>query len=467
MRRSAFWFGVGVGAASTLGAQWLFRRTLQPSSCSGYHPEFYVNSYWLDSAGYYQSCPNPPLVARRYEADIVIVGGGLTGLSAAWHLAHRFPEKSIVLLEAARCGWGASGRNGGQALATNLHAIDHGLDWSFETRELMLEGLALIRHWSERYRLDFDACERAYLVLVPENRSEMAFAERTAEFLEQAGIPYRFLDREATCRRIRSPLYAAALWYRDGSIGLNPGKLVVGLKQLVEASGVSIYEQTRVVHIESGDPIRLETDFGEIRAGTVILATNAYTHKLGFFTNRYLPVLNSVIATGPLSRQQLEEIGWVEGEMIVTSELGTRYFQLTPSNRIIVGGGGSVVCYNGLLPNGPDRQAIRRLEEYLFSLWPQLRGVPVTHAWTGVACIATDGLPSVGRLPGAGNILYALAYTGEGVTLSLAAGKILAGLYAGEDSRWTRSLVVNRKLPYVPPDPLRSIGFNLVRWWLG
>jgi len=469
MSKRSFWQGAAVGIVGTLAVERWLRNTFERRVCStGYQPEYYVHSYWLDSAGYYRTPANPPLVERRSEADVVIVGGGLTGLSAAWHLASRFPEQRIVVLEAARCGWGASGRNGGQALATNLHAIDHGLEWSFETRELMLQGLALIRHWSERYGLEFDGVERGYLVLLPPgNRRERAFLERTIEFLEAAKIPYEWLDRRRTEQRIRSDSYEGALWYRDGSVGLNPAKLVRGLQQIAEAAGAKVYEQTRVLHIEPGCPARLETDWGEIRAETVILATNAYTHKLGFFTNRYLPILNSVIATAPLTRAQLEAIGWTDGDMIVTSELGTRYFQLTPDWRIVVGGGGGAICYDGLLPTGPDREAIRRLEEYLFQLWPQLRGVPVTHGWTGVACIASDGLPSVGRLPEAGNILYALAYSGEGVTLSLAAGKILADLYANEDSRWSGFRVLNRKLPYVPPDPLRSIGFTVVRLWLG
>ncbi len=457
--------GVVAGAAGVLGGGSLLRRAFQREPVPPAVSEPYVHSYWLESAGFYERQPNPPLLAPRTSADIVVIGGGYTGLSAAWHLAGRFRGKRIVLLEAARCGYGASGRNGGQALATNLNFAGFPSRWADAGRCISLIGLEILRSYAARHGLSFDLRPAEYLVAATSGRQRPAL-EETARTLEALGVPLRWLDREAALRELGSEAFVAALAYTDGSAALHPGRLALGMKGLAEERGVEVYEQTRAVRISGGRTVEIETEFGRVTASTAVLATNAYSHALGLFRHSYFPLVTSVIAAGPADQAQLAAAGLKPARMLVTAEHSLHYLQVTPDGRLILGGGGAAHIYGGLVHGGNHKAQLARLPDFIRRVWPDLASLPLTHGWSGVICYTRDGLPSIGRLAGCPNIYYALGYSGEGVSFAVAAGKILADMIAGFPLEPEIGMVVDRPLPYVPPDPFRTAAFAARRLFL-
>ena len=464
MSWKAFFGGVLAGAAATAAAGRLLRRTLAPEPIAPAVSEPYVHSYWLESAGFYERPPSRPLLESRTSADIVIVGGGYTGLSAAWHLAERLPAKRIVLLEAARCGYGASGRSGGQALATNLNFAGLSDEWVAAGRRLSLAGLEILRELAQRHRLSFDLRPAEYLIAATEDRQQ-ASLEETARTLEAAGVRPRRLDEGQVRDELGADAFVAALAYDDGSAALHPGRLALGLKGLAESRGVEIYEQTRVVRFSAGGTVEVETEFGAVRAPVAILATNAYTHLIGFFQRAYFPLVTSIVATEPADPARLEAAGLRPNRMLVTAERSLHYLQVTPDGRLILGGGGAAHPYGGRVDGGNHKAQLARLPGFLRRVWPELGRLPVSHGWSGVICYTRDGLPSLGRLQDAPNVFYALGYSGEGIAAALAAGKVLAGLVAGEAADPELSVILNRPLPYVPPEPVRSVAFAARRLW--
>ena len=461
----AFFGGALAGAAGILAGERLLRRTLASGPAAPAVSEPYVHSYWLESAGFYERRPNRPLIEARTSADVVIVGGGYTGLSAAWHLAKRFPARRIVLLEAARCGYGASGRNGGQALATNLNFAGFPDEWAAAGRRISLMGLEILRDYAGRYGLAFDLRPAEYLIAAIGDRHRRAL-EETARTLEALGIRPRRLDREEVRQELSTEAFTAALAYDDGSAALHPARLALGMKRLAEDRGVEIYEQTRVLRLSGGKTVEVETEFGSVRAPVAVVATNAYTHLLGIFRRAYFPLVTSIVATEPADPARLTAAGLGPHRMLVTAERSLHYLQVTPDGRLILGGGGAAHAYGGQVHGGNHKAQIGRLPGFLERTWPHLAGLRVTHGWSGVICYTRDGLPSAGRLPGRPNVYYALGYSGEGVSFAVACGKILADLIAGAPLAPEARVVVGRRLPYVPSDPLRSALFAARRLFL-
>ncbi len=465
MSWKAFLGGALTGAAAAAGGGRLLRRTLQPDPVAPAVGEPYVDSYWLESAGFYDHLPNRPLLAAHTAADIVVVGGGYTGLSAAWHLAGRLGAKRIILLEAARCGYGASGRNGGQALATNLNFSGLSPRWIAAGRRISLTGLEILRKLTERHGLSFDLRPAEYVVAALKG-PERSTLEECACALDAVKVPWRLLERDAARRELGSTAFAAALLYNDGSAALHPVRLVLGIKELAEKRGVEIYEQTRVVAIRPGSTVEVETEFGIVRARAVVVATNAYTHLLGLFRRSYFPLVTSVIATEPVDRDLLAAAGLNPGRMLVTAERSLHYLQVTPDGRLILGGGGASHVYGGLVHGGNQKAQLGRLPGFIRRTWPELSRVRVSHRWSGVICFTRDGLPSLGRIPGAPNIYYALGYSGEGICFAVAAGRILADLITGAPVDSETGMMIGRRFPYIPPDPFRSVAFAARRLFL-
>jgi glycine/D-amino acid oxidase-like deaminating enzyme len=218
-----------------------------------------------------------------------------------------------------------------------------------------------------------------------------------------------------------------------------------------------------VVSIQPGATIKIETEFGNITSEAIVLATNAYSHRIGFFQNRIFPMATYIMATEPLREEQLSSIGWTGRQAMFDIRRECNYFRLTSDNRIVFGGGLSPYFYNNAISSGNYRPSLDRLESDFFNTWPQIQDVRITHKWGGTLAMTLDFHPTIGVRGANKNIFYGLGYSGHGVSWSQLAGKIISQLYANEDTELTNFYCTNKIAPYLPPEPFRKVGYHLFK----
>jgi glycine/D-amino acid oxidase-like deaminating enzyme len=465
INRRAFLAGAAVGGAGVWAAGVLPRRMLTSDE---HRPpklyEYYVDSYWFESANMYDSQVSPPLKGRQ-RADIAIIGGGFAGMSAAYNLARRLPGKRIVLLEGARCGYGASGRNGGFA-DLGLPGLDfvydsEGPEAAREYYDATRLGLDQIRSFVDQYGVDCELELTGSTALAAEEAHFDDLVEQKERF-HRMGIELELLDTAAARREIKSERFFGALHSPDDAI-LNPAKLARGTKRVIEELGVEVSERSKVIEMDPGHTVRIATEFAEIVADKVVIALNGYAPQLGLFRDRMLSICGYIAATEPLSEAQLESIGWAGREGLFDTRGTFMYLRLTADNRIVFGGAGGEVFYGNSPSSGNYQPTIDELCRDLIVTFPQLEGVHFTHAWGGTMAITRDLMPSVGTLGDAENIFHAVGFCGEGVVMTQLAGQVIADLMAGEETAITRLAFVNKKMPYVGVEPVRSMAFKLYR----
>lgn len=424
--------------------------------------EYFVDNYWFKTVDLENQKINEPLRGSR-NADVVIVGGGYTGLSAAYHIKQKFPEKQIVLLEGACCGYGASGRNGGFCIATDL--IRELQDADPEVRRVNLEisyyGLKFIKRMIAEHGLECDLEENGMLG-VALNEKHVRELEAYQDKLKSFGLDSTLLRGEELKAEIISPRFIAGLKIPHGAI-LNPAKLARGMKRIVEDVGVEVRERTVVTRITPGKTNFIDTELGDIRAPILVIALNAYAHKLGFFKNRVFPISVFQIATEPLSEAQWDSIGWANRQGLYDMRTMFSYLVLTQERRIVMGGSGAAYYDGDALSSGNDKTYTRRIIKDLFSFFPQLEGLGIDNAWGGTTTYTLNETPSVGVMGDHQNIYYGVGLS-EGVPTTQTFGRIIADLMAGESNEYTNHYVVNNQIPYAGPTRIRGIFSRGARW---
>jgi glycine/D-amino acid oxidase-like deaminating enzyme len=459
--RRAFLAGAAAGGAGVWAAgimpRWMFAK--DPHRPPKLY-EYFVDNYWFESAGMYDARINPPLKGRQ-RTDIAIIGGGFAGMSAAYNLARRLPDKRIVLLEGARCGYGASGRNGGFA-DLGLPGVERiyaeqGPEAAREYYDATRLGLEQIRTFVDEYGVDCDLELTGVSILAIEERHVEWLAEEKERFA-QMGIPNVLMDEAELRRKIHSERFAGALHDPNHAI-VNPAKLARGMKDVIESLGVEVSERSKVLRMEPGSTVRVVTEFAEVLADKVVIALNGYAPQIGLFKTRILPVNAYMSATEPLSEAQMRSIGWADRQGLFDTRTTGEFMhlRLSADNRIVFGEGGTTP-YDGSPSPGNYRPVIDKMQRSLLVTFPQLEGVRFTHAWGGTVGITKDGMPSVGRQGDAENIYHAVAFNGEGVVMCQLAGRIVAELISGEDTPLVRLAMVNRQMPYLGPAPVRGLG---------
>jgi glycine/D-amino acid oxidase-like deaminating enzyme len=384
-------------------------------------------------------------------------------MATAYHLVRRFPHKRIVLLEGACCGYGASGRNGGFADAgmPGLHAIydESGPEAARAWYDATLLGVGQIRDFASTHGVDCDLETNGNIALATE-AGQMPALEAAKRRYDAMGLDVELLDAAAVRRAVASERFVGGLRDPRHAI-LNPAKLARGMKRVIEGLGVEVFERSKVLRIEPGEPVFIETEFGELRAPQAVVALNGYAPQLGLFRSRVIPLCNYVVATEPLSAAQRAAIGWRGREGLADLRVQFMYLRLTADDRIVFGGESSPYFYESAPSSGNYKPALARLEQSLLRTFPQLEGVRFTHGWGGTMGFTMDFMPSVGALDGAKNVFYAVAFNGEGVVMTQLAGMILAQLVAGEQGPLTRLPVVGHRMPWVGPEPLRYLGVKI------
>ncbi|MFA9496792.1 MAG: NAD(P)/FAD-dependent oxidoreductase [Candidatus Bathyarchaeota archaeon] len=424
--------------------------------------EYFTDNYWFKTVDLENQVINEPL-RGSHSADIVIVGGGYTGLSAAYHIRQRYPEKHIVLLEGACCGYGASGRNGGFCIGTDLiKKIDEDSDPDIlqQNLDVSFYGLNFIKRMIAEYGVECDLEENGMLEVALSDK-HIQKLEEFQSWLKSFGLDSTFHDGEELKAEIKSPRFIAGLDIPYGAI-LNPAKLARGMKRVVEEVGIEVRERTVVTRITPGKINHIDTELGDIRAPILVVALNAYAHKLGFFKNRVFPISVFQIATEPLNYSQLDSIGWSNRQGLSDMRTLFSYLVLTKDNRIVMGG--SFAYYdNDALSSGNDKMLSQAITKDLFTSFPQLEGLQIEHAWGGTTAYTLDETSSVGVVGDHKNIYYGVGLS-EGVPTTQTFGRIIADLMVGESNEFTNHSVVNHHVPYAGPRRLRGIFGRGAKW---
>ena len=375
-----------------------------------------------------------PTLVGEHHCDVAVVGGGLAGLTAALELAER--GQSVVLLEARQVGWGASGRNGGQAihgLACDQGTIEAqlGLDDARRVWAMSLEALDLLRERIRRHRIDCDWRD-GYLGLATsarKGRELLRWAERMAQVYGYEQTPIAATDLGGW---IRSPRFHSGV-HDPRSGHLHPLKYALGLADAAAAAGVQIHEQSPVQVLHPGPTVRLGMPHGELRARHVLLAGNVYLQGVApALAARIMPVGTYIACTEALDAALADSLIPSRSAACDTNFV-LDYFRTTNDHRLLYGGRVSYSTVTPLNLAGSMRQRM------LLS-FPQLAAAKVEYAWGGFVDITMNRAPDFGRLPSPGgyaaNVYYLQGFSGHGLALTGLAGKLVAEAIAGDSGRF-------------------------------
>lgn len=421
-------------------------------------------SYWLDRPE--RPAPRPRLTGE-VTADLLVVGGGFTGLWAAVQAAERDPGRSIVLVERDRIAEHASGRNGGFCSASLTHGLGNGqARFADELPELLRMGrdtLDEIEKAIRRLGISADAERTGELDIANFDwqTEELAEMSSAAALLGEQLV---LLPKEQARERVDSPMVQSALFDPD-VVMLDPAKLAWGLADAAQRLGVRIYERTEVTGVRTDrGRVRADTGFGAVIADRVVLATSAspsLVRRLRLYT---VPVWDYAIVTEPLTDAQLESIGWAGREGLADCGPRFHYFRLTADNRILFGGWDALYHYgSGDSPrHQQEPQEFALLAEQLLQMFPQLEGITASHAWGGAIDTCSRFCAFWDRSHG-GRVVTAVGFTGLGVGASHFAAATALDLVDGRITERTElDMVRSKPLPF-PPEPLRWFGINLTR----
>lgn len=407
-----------------------------------------------------------PALQGVITADLAIIGGGFTGTSTAYYVSRRFPNRRIVLLEAATLANGASGRNGGMMLNWVNGCDNVTPEMTARIYQMTRAGIDALCALIERHALPVDYRRDGTMTIYTDPaRAEGAHAE--VKLHNALGIPTRFLDAAELRRYLVVEQGCGAIF--DPTTGqINGVQLVRSLAPVLEAQGVEIYEGTPVLRVQEGKRIRLTTPLGEVEAGAIVLATNGYTGALGYFRDALFPLHSHIFATAALPAERWHALGWRGLAGFADDFDRISYASMTGDGHLVFGGGSNQAysyCFNNrtAYPGGaaPTARHQAAMEATLCRYFPYSRDLPIAHRWVGTLGITFDRRPLIGVRGEHRNVYYAVGYCGHGVTLANLAGEILCDLYAGDDSRWRDLPFIQNSYHPIPPEPFRWVGYQL------
>jgi glycine/D-amino acid oxidase-like deaminating enzyme len=401
------------------------------------------------------------------DADVVVIGGGYTGMWAAWHLLAAGAR--VALLEAGICGHGPSGRNGGFCESMWMHAPTlrerFGDGPARRLLDASSETVGHIGAWCDAQGVDAWFDQSGYLCVstAPVFDEVGGEAARAAAAL---GAPDRVVELTADEVRARcaSPVFRGGVLIPDFAT-VQPARLGLGLRRRLLDRGALVFEHSRVRALGGGaGGVGAVTQSGRVRARAAVLAVGPRARRLRELRTRLSVTSSHIVLTEPVP-DVLAELGWKGGECITDGRTLVHYFRTTRDGRIAFGWGGGRLAYGGRV-NGRvelDAEVASEVRRHLLRIFPALAGRRITHAWGGPIDVSPSHIPQVGTLPGA-PVHFAFGYTGNGVGPSHLAGRILASLALDRRDAWARLPIVDSGPgAFVPPEPLAWLGGSLVR----
>jgi glycine/D-amino acid oxidase-like deaminating enzyme len=423
-----------------------------------------VHGWWIADAG----APAPqPALAEAIDADVVVVGGGYTGLWTAWEIAEAEPNASVVVLEAERCGMGPSGRNGGFLSSLWLYLPllreQYGEARARELCEASVESVRAIGAWCEAQEVDAWYREAPHLVVSCAPRQDGASAGAVTG---DEVIALSAAETRAVCD---SPVFRGGVATREGAT-VHPARLAFGLRERLLARGVRIFEGSavRALRAERADTegpgvVVAETAGGHVRAGAAVVAVNAASGQIKRLRNRLTVSSSHIVLTEPVP-DVIDALGWTGGEAITDGRALLHYFRTTRDGRILFGWGGGRMAAGartgGRMDFDPD--IVAETQRSLERIFPALAGRRIEHAWGGPIDVSPTHLPSIVTLSG-GRAWAAFGYTGNGVGPSHLAARSLASLALGRRDAAARWAWIDPPPRNVPPEPLRVAGATVLR----
>lgn len=425
--------------------------------------DFATTSFWMRHA--VQAFPR---LEGHKTADAVIVGGGFTGLSAAIRLAGR--GYSVVLLERGLVGCGASGRNCGQVgadIGRNLHALrrDLGERNAGKAAGVLRDAIRGLDAFVRENEIDC-AYRRTGNVFAGVHPGHTRRVEKVASAASRFGFAHTPLRGHDIDRLGLSHTVACGFLDEAGGT-LDPARLVRGMARVAgDLPGVEIYEMSEVREIREGTRLKVRTKFGSVEAPIGVLATNAYSGRLGYLRNKLLPVSVSVAVTRPLTAHERERLGWDDSVSgLYTAHNVLENLRLTSDGRLLVGTRHVRRGFGQLAPKANDARVFAELRRAFRQRFGYLGDIPFDTGWTGRVAITSDSVPVAGALGRERNLYYSAGYSGHGIAMASHAGTWLTRLIEGEPLGEADVLASRRVLPF-PPEPLKWLasGLMLATW---
>lgn len=391
-------------------------------------PGQHAPSYYAATAN--RATAHPPLEGAR-SCSVCIVGGGYTGLSAALHLAERGID--VMLLEANRIGWGASGRNGGQVgtgqrVEQTVLEERHGKSHARLLWDLAEESKSLVKSLIAKHQI---ACDYTPGILHADHRK--SFVPESRDYVEHLRLVYgyediRFIDGDEIGNQVGSPRYYGGS-LDTGAGHLHPLNFALGIGAAAEAAGAKLFEETRVTGIDGKGTgrVTVKTERGEVQADHLILACNGYLGRLDRETAAHvMPINNFIVATEPFSEDEAKKL-IPNNAAVADSKFVINYFRLSADRRLLFGGGEN---YGYRFPE--DIKSFVRGP--MLEIFPQLGDAAIDYGWGGTLAITPKRMPFFSRL--APNTLTATGYSGHGVAMATLGGQLLAEAVAGTAGRF-------------------------------
>lgn len=425
------------------------------------HYPFKEISPWVEAPADLQ----PPL-DEDLQVDVVVIGGGFTGLSTALSLRER--GASVAILEKEFAGSGASGRNAGHLTPTIGKDIPSLLRFlgKERTTRLLEFADAAIDYTEEMFKKNGIDCEyepNGNIIAGVHPKQEAAL-RKAAEISQTLSAPVRFFNGAEMRERGLPDSFLFGVFEEHGGT-LNPGQYVMGLRRAAIAAGIRLFETSPLLSLDEGSGVMARTAGGSIRADIAVLATNAYTKEAGFLPRLIAPLRVSLFETQPLDQMQLDTLGWRGREGLYTAHEILEGYRLTRRNTIIGGSKFVRYGYGSSLTEGYDTGAFEIVERAFRQRFPTLDDLDVAHYWGGWIGLSLYFLPSIGSLGQDSNIIYGLGYAGHGVAQAGLMGEMLADKAQGKEHEWEAALR-RRKLLW-PPEPLRWASAKLLSGVLG
>jgi len=431
-------------------------------------------SYWLESCGD-DLAPRPPIDGTT-DADVAILGAGMTGLWTAYYLKRRDPSLRIVVVEREIAGFGASGRNGAWCapdlnITMSRLARLHGEDAARRMQQATYDAVDEVGRACAEEGIDAGFHKGGEIILARGPQGVPSLEGALEEYTRFGfGDRYRLVDAAELEQRIRVAGAVRALVSDDAAV-VHPGRLTRGLARVVERMGVRIAEGTAVTAVRPKDDsgrAALVTSRGDVRAPVVVLAGEAYLTELPGLARQLIPLWSLIVLTEPVSDAQWAEIGWENREVVASTRMSVDYLSRTEDGRILFGGRGAPYRMGSHIRPEYDRHGPthERLKGFVRDWFPVLRDVSFTHEWGGPLGMPRDWHPSMAFDPASG-IATSRGYIGHGVSTTNLGGRVLADLITGERSPLTELPLVNHRSRNWEPEPFRFLGVRYSQWALG